>query len=431
MTVVLVGLNHRTAPVDIREGLSVAGPRLRTALVALGSHSPGLHGGAILSTCNRLEAYAVAPAATRGARAALRQFLARLGGTPATSLAPHLYCLEGRGAVEHLMRVAAGLDSLILGEPQILGQVARAGDEAREAGTAGPVLSRLFMRAVHAGKRVRTETAIGRHTTSVGHAAVRLAKTSTGDLSRARALVVGAGEMAGLAARALKEHGALEVACVNRTGARAEALAHRVGGRAFTWEALPEALAWADVVISATGAPGAVVGVGDVAPVLVGRGARPLWIVDVAVPRDVEEAVGDLPGVHRYDVDDLRSVLDAGLTERRAAAPAAEAIVREEAGHFLRWTESRHVVPVIADLRRRAKELADAEVAQALHQLETLDPRGQRVVARLAHRIVNKLLHEPTEGLKLRAARGDTALYAQAVRELFALGAAGEGASRD
>ncbi|HVG95596.1 MAG TPA: glutamyl-tRNA reductase [Chloroflexota bacterium] len=428
MTVVLVGLNHHTAPIAVREGLSVTGPRLRGALESMGSSKAVLLEGTILSTCNRLEAYAVAPDAARG-RVALRQFLARLGETPAAALAPHLYCLEGRGAVQHLMRVAAGLDSLILGESQILGQVARAGDEAREAGTAGPVLSKLFMRAVHAGKRVRTETAIGRHTTSVSHAAVGLAKASAGDLSRARALVVGAGEMAGLAGRALREHGVLEIACLNRTAARAEALAHRLGGSAFAWEALPEALAWADVVISATGAPQAVIGVGDVAPGLARRGARPLWIVDVAVPRDVEVAVGDLPGLHRFDVDDLRSVLDAGLAERRAAAPAAEEIVREEVAHFLRWAESRQVVPVIADLRRRAKQLADAEVVQALNQLESLDQRGQRVVTRLAHRIVNKLLHDPTEGLKLQASRGDTALYAQAVRELFALGAAGEGVS--
>src|SRR5256714_1178013 len=327
MSIVLVGLNHRTAPVAMRERLSLAGTALRTALEDLcgrdGSCYSGssqapcaiagpatLHEGVILSTCNRLEVYAVAEE-TGAAWEAIAHFLARRHGLALDLLSAHLYCKEGRAAIEHLMRVAAGLDSMILGDPQILGQVAHAFGEAQAARTSGAILSHLFAQALHAGKRARTETGVSRQTTSVGHAAALVVKAKVEDLSCTQVLVVGAGKMAALAARAMQMQGARDITCINRTCARAEAVAGQVQGRALTWACLSDGLAAADVVITATGAPHTVIGVDDVGPVLARRSGRSLLFVDIAVPRDVDTAVGDLPHVPRFAADDLPAVLAA------------------------------------------------------------------------------------------------------------------------
>lgn len=245
------------------------------------------------------------------------------------------------------MRVAAGLDSMMLGDPQILGQVAHAFDEAQAARTSGAILSHLFTQALHAGKRARTETGVGRQTTSVGHAAALLIKAKVEDLSCTPVLVVGAGKMAALAARALQMHGARDITCINRTCARAEVVADQVQGRALPWASLSAGLAAADVVMTATGAPHTVISIDDVEPVLARRRGRALLFVDIAVPRDVDTAVGDLPNVQRYDVDDLQAVLDANWAQRRAAVPAVEAVVQEAVEQVTTWLHSREVVPVI------------------------------------------------------------------------------------
>ncbi|MCZ7544195.1 MAG: glutamyl-tRNA reductase [Anaerolineae bacterium] len=436
MSIVLVGLNHHTAPVALREQLTLTGCALRMALEELHienaseagaqqARAPGsppvLREGVILSTCNRLEVYAVTDDAAHG-WAEIARFLSRLQGISPAQLRLHLYRLADREAVTHLMRVAAGLDSMILGEPQILGQVGQAFHDAHAAGATGPILSHLFAEAVHAGKRARSETAISRHTTSVSHAAVLLAEAKLGDLSAARVVLVGSGEMAEQAARALQAHCAHDITCINRTYARAEALARRVGARARNWSSLAEALAQADVLLTATGAPHIVIDAGDVAAALPQREGRPLLIIDIAVPRDVDEAAGALPGVARYDIDDLQSAVDANLARRGTAVPQVEAIIDEEAVRFMEWLHSRQIVPVIADLRRQAEALARAEVEQALRRLEGLDAHGQEVVARMAHRIVRKLLHTPTVRLKALAESGNGYVYAHAMWELFDLG---------
>ncbi len=427
MTIVLVGLNHRTAPVELREQLSLSASGQQLALELLQIQTRlALHESAILSTCNRLEIYAASVEDPVVAWTAVEDFLGHFREIPVGDLHPHLYFMEGRNAVEHLMYVAAGLDSMILGEPQVLGQVAQAFNLAHDAGTTGPILSHLFAQAVHAGKRARTETEISRYTTSVSHAAALLVQNKLGDLSRTHTLVVGAGEMAELAAQALQMHGAQEIACINRTYAKAEALAAQIGGRAFRWPMLDGALEWADVVITATGAPHTVIYAADVAQTLPRREGRPLVFVDVAVPRDVEEAVDYLPGVQRYDIDDLELALDANMSQRQAAVPRVRAIVQEEVRGFTEWLHSRQVTPVIADLRHKAEALADAEVEQALHRLKGLTARDQEIVAQMAHRIVNKVLHEPTVRLKEYAAGGNGYGYAHAVRELFALGSPGD-----
>ncbi len=432
MAIILVGLNHQTAPVALREQLSLSGCALDMALQELGSGGsarqrpdgtglrPNIRESAILSTCNRLEIVATTGDPAAGFET-IPAFLAGLQGLPVESLRPHLYFLDEQAAVEHLLRVAAGLESMILGEPQILGQVAQAFARAQGAGTTGLVLSQLFARAVHAGKRARSETAISRHTTSMSHAAAHLVVDAYGDLRDANVLVVGAGEMAELAATALHEQGARRITCINRTYARAEWLARRCEGSALAWSHLPEALAAADVIVTATGAPHTVLFRDDVAKVLSSRTGRPLVIVDIALPRDVEPATGDLPGVTLYDMDHLQEAVDANLAQRRAAVPQVEAIVREEAGEFFCWLAGRQVVPVLVDLRRKVEAMAKAELDSALRLLDGSDPRTEQAMTLLTHRLVRKLLHEPTVRLKTEAANGNGIVYADAVRELFAL----------
>ncbi len=437
MPIILVGLNHRTAPVALREHLSLTRDELYMALKELctnyRSYSSSadhtqttetslafLHEAVMLSTCNRLEVYAVADDSGKGKRT-IEGFLAQHHDISLDLLRPHLYSLEGCTAVEHLMRVAAGLDSMVLGEPQILGQVAKAFSTAQASKIIGTILSRLFTEAVHIGKHARSKTALSRHTTSVSHTATLLMKTKIGDLRYAHMLVVGAGKMALLAAQALQMHGAQTIACINRTDARAEALARQFQGIVFPWHKLPDALVWADGVITTTSAPHTIIRRENVREILPQRNNRSLVLVDIAVPRDVETSVDDLFGVYRYDVDDLQDILDANLAQRQAAVSQVEAIVNAGVETFLAWLYSRQAVPTIVGLRHKAEAVANAEVTQVLRRLDALDQRSQQAIAHLAHRIVNKLLYEPTKRLKAHAANGDGHTYAQAIQELFAL----------
>jgi glutamyl-tRNA reductase len=418
VSLLLVGLNHRTAPVELREQLSLAGCALRMALEEL-IQVEGIAEAVILSTCNRLELYAAADGA--GVWARIETFLARFQNVPPETLRPHLYFLEGEAAVEHLMRVAAGLDSMVLGEPQILGQVATAYSEAQEARASGTLLSHLFNQAIHAGKRARAETDISRYTTSVSHMAVSLIREHIGNLNTCRLLVIGVGEMAESAAQTLIHEGARDVTFINRTYSRAEALAAQYGGRALSWYSLNDALAWADVVISATGAPHTVIYAADIERVLPQREGRPLLLVDIAVPRDVEVGVETLPGITRRDIDALQSAVDSNLAQRQAAVPQVERIIAQERAAFTDWLYSRQVVHVIANLQQWARALADAEVAQAINRLPQADAHTEQVMQKMAHRLVNKLLHQPTIRLKGHAAEGNGWGYAHAVRDLFAL----------
>jgi glutamyl-tRNA reductase len=341
------------------------------------------------------------------------------------TLQSHLYRLHGADAIRHLFRVACGLDSMVLGEHQILGQVAGAFGEAQSAGLAGAVLSHLFAQAIHAGKRARTETTISRHTSSISHAAARLAQDQLGALERLNVVIVGAGEMAELAARAIQIRGAQQITFINRTYARAEALAQSAGGQAMGWYQLADALQQADIVMTATGAPHTVLHVREVTPALPERDGRPLLILDIAVPRNVEAAVGDLPGVRLYDIDDLQGALDENLMQRQAAIPQVETIIEQEQIAFLAWLHSREVAPVISDLHRQAIALVEAEIERALSKLDHLSPQEQKVISQLGYRIANKILHEPTVRLKASAEDGSGTSYAHAIRELFALDQAG------
>ena len=422
MSMILVGLNHRTAPVALREQLALTGDRLREALAELNGEAVPLHEVVILSTCNRLEFYATADDSGSALRW-LDNYLAKLEDIPLDELYPSLYHLAGRDVIEHLMRVSSGLDSMILGEPQILGQVNQAFGEAHAAGTTGAVLSRFFSQAVHAGKRARTETEISQHTTSVSHAAVRLAQQHVGDLTTLSALIVGAGEMAKLAAEALVKYNPRAIHFINRTCARAEEMACEIGGTAVHWHELLPALTNADVVIASTGAPHPVIFAQELQEVLPLRQGRPLLMIDIAVPRDIDEAVDNLEGVVLYDIDDLNRVLDENIAQRQASAIQVEKIIAEETNNFIEWMQSREVVPVIVEIRQKLAQIAEKEVQVALNRLGDLDADEQKIVDKLAHRIVNKVLYEPTKRLKEQAIKGKGAYYAEAVVELFDLDA--------
>ena len=429
-SILLAGLNHRTATIDIRErftlnscGLDVVHGELRR----LAAKSPALQEVVVISTCNRLEVYAAASDLEAGT-AAIGEYLADLYGSNAEDLSGLLYYAYDDEAVRHLMRVTSGLDSLILGEPQILGQVADAFEAAKAAGSHGPVLSHLFSHALHCGKRVRTETEIGSHTISISHAAALLAEQKLGPLARRQALVIGAGEMAELAATALQQHGMAAITCVNRTQERAERIAARVGGRALAWPQLPEALLETDLVISATAAPHVILPAEQIAAVQAQRHGRPLLLIDIALPRDIDVGVDGLAGVQRYDIDHLRDTIDTNLARRQAAIPDVERIIDGEAACYLYWLNERKVVPALVELRRRAEEMAGAELERTLRRIEhRTDYRSgqeelvEQEVAQMAHRIVAKLLHLPTVRLKEHAAHGNGTAYVEALEELFAL----------
>lgn len=431
MTIVVVGLNYRTAPVEIREKLTLSGYQLQMALETLKActhpHSindsqtlPEIDEAVILSTCNRLEVY-ISTCYPDDGVLYIEQFLAQLQHIPVMELTGHLYNHVGDEAIQHLIRVACGLDSMILGETQILGQVTQAFENAHKAGMTGPILSHLFAQAVHTGKRARAETPISRYTTSVSHAGALLLMKQLNQSRTVHVLLVGAGEMATLAVQALKRFGVQNVAFINRTYPRAERLANDFGGQPFQWHQLTEALAWADAVICATGAPHNVICHHDVEAILQLRGQRPLVIMDIAVPRDVEDTVRELPCVQYYNIDDLQSVVDANVALRKAAVPQVETIIQQEMLRFMEWYRGRQVTPVIRLLREWAQNIADDELGQTLNRLTDADERTRQLVSRMAHRLVNRLLHEPTSRLRMQANEGNGHNYADAIRELFAL----------
>lgn len=424
--IAVIGLSHRTASVALREKVSGlasvfgAFDSFDGGLEPDGAGLPALDEIVVVSTCNRLEVYFSAAQPDDGI-AAIERFLSARLETSITELEIHLYRHTGDEAVRHLMRVACGLDSMIFGETQILGQIAQAFEDARIQNNAGPVLSRLFAQAIHTGKRAHTETAISRSTTSVSHAAAQLVLERLPRPAGARIALIGAGEMTGLAARALHRMGVTDMTFVNRTFERAEALAAEFGGTALPWSALESVLIWADALICATGAPHTVIYRRDVAAALNQRGDRPMILMDIAVPRDIEDGVQALSGVHYYDIDALRTVVDNNAVQRQAAVPQVEAIIEQEAGQFFAWQRGRQVTPVIRDLRDWAQTIADDELAAALNRLSGADERTREIVSRMAHRLVKRLLHEPTSRLRLQANGDNGHTYAEAVRELFAL----------
>ncbi len=432
MTILCLGLSHKTSPVELRERLNFTSTSLRAALARFGcgrdARPAGISELAILSTCNRLELYAcVHSAEAQGAQTAddvfapLLDFVVEARGLPAAEFEAHLYRHAGRDAVTHLCRVAAGLDSMILGEPQILGQVFEAREMARAQGAAGPVLSALFRTAIRAGKRARAETAIGRNPASVSSVAVRLAEQVVGELAGRRVLVIGAGEMGTLAVEALRVRGVRHIAVVNRTRRRAAELAERWGGQAFSFEQLVEAIRQADIVIASTEAPHTIIGPGMVRETLIGRSGQPLVLIDIAVPRNVDPAVGDIPNVYVFNIDDLQTRLEGAIVERQNEVPRVESIVAQEVMTFEEWLRGVDIMPVITDLRQKAEAIRQRELDRTLRHLPDLDSPTREQIERLSRSLVNKLLHEPTVRLRTEAGNGQAAQYADVVRDLFGL----------
>ncbi|MCL4533892.1 MAG: glutamyl-tRNA reductase [Bacteroidetes bacterium] len=412
MHIVVVGLNHKVAPVEVRERLSIGQADLPEALAGLQKH---VREGVILSTCNRTEIYGLSSHPGTGARS-LRAFFGEHRDLPLSEFDLFLYSHHELEAVRHLFRVAAGLDSMIVGEPQILGQVRQAYEAAETGGCTGPVLSTLFRQAITAGKRVQTETDISRHAASVSYAAVELARKIFGDLKTRTALIVGAGEMAELALQTLVDNGVGRVMVANRTQQRAVDLAAQFNGQATDLSRLDSVLPQADIVISSTAASGYVLTVPMLRAAMRARGHRPLFLIDIAVPRDIDPEVQRQENVFLYNVDDLEAVCQANLQERAKEAKKAEAIIEAEAAKFQAWWSSLEVVPTITALRAWAEEIRKAELSKAMSRLHGLSERDQNTINALTIGIVNKMLHTPIVGLK-----NDGHRYIEAVRELFRL----------
>jgi glutamyl-tRNA reductase len=413
------GVNHVSAPVDIREQLALEEDKIREVLVDL--FGQGVFAEVmIVSTCNRVEVYGVTEVPGEARQAAFGRLGAQRG-LKARDLEPMLYTKTEDEAVRHAFRVAAALDSMLLGEPQILGQVKDAFALAQSAGTVGPLLHSLMSQAFSVAKKVRTETEVGRHAVSVSFAAVELGRKIFGGLEARAVLLVGAGEMAELAARHLVEDGALPIYVANRTWSRAQELARQLSGTAVPFEQLGSVMASVDIVIASTAAPEPIIRVSDVERALHARRARPLFLVDIAVPRNVEAGVNDLDNAFCYDIDDLRSVVESNLRERQHEAQRAETLVAREVERFAARLRDLEVVPTIVSLRDKLETIRRAELDKALGRLSGVDEETRRVMEALSQAIVNKILHAPMVKLKDSSRAGHGSRWIELISELFGL----------
>ena len=419
MHLLLLGVSHRTAPVDLRERLDFSSRDLGAAVEALATR-PSANESVVLSTCNRSEIY-VASSDPAQARGELVQFLSEYHSVPPETFTPHLFSFADAAAAEHLFRVAAGLDSIIVGEPQILGQVKEAFQAAADHRCTGPVLSKLFHWSFGVGKRVRTETALGEGAVSVSFAAVALARKIFGRLDGRRVLVVGAGEISTLTAQHLKSQGVGEIVITSRTAAHAEQLASSVGGTAVPWNSLTKALAAADIVITATGSQRPIITRAQIEAVTGRRRPDPLFIIDIAVPRDVEASVSEIEQVFLYNVDDLQTIVQENLSRRSSEIAQAEAIVVEEVSRFASWQRSRGAIPTIVALRQRFEAIRKAELQRLEGKLGALPPDARARVDEVTRLIVEKLLLEPTSQLKALPDEETQVAYTEAISRVFRL----------
>ena len=419
MHLLLLGVSHKTAPVDVRERLDFSSRDLGAAVEALATR-PSAAESVVLSTCNRSEVY-VACENPAQARDEIIQFLSTFHSLSADSFTPHLFSLGDDAAAKHLFRVAAGLDSLVVGEPQILGQVKDAFETASGRRCTGPMLSKLFHWSFGVGKRVRTETAVGEGAVSVSFAAVTLARKIFGRLDGRHVLVIGAGEISSLTAEHLRAQGVGDIVITSRTAAHAEALAASVGGRAALWEDVPLLLASADIVITATGSQRPILTRAQVEATTARHRHDPLFIIDLAVPRDVEASVGDIEQVFLYNVDDLQTIVQENLSRRSREIAHAETIVAEELLKFATWQRSRGAVPTVVALRQRFDAIRRAELQRLDGKLGGLSPEARARVDEVTRLIVEKLLLDPTEQLKALPDEETQVAYTEAVNRLFRL----------
>jgi len=419
MNIIVVGLSHKTAPVEIREKVAFAPTAMERPLhevIAL----PAITEGVIVSTCNRVELYATSRDAESGI-VQLKRFLADYHDLPLETLESHLYDYQGEEAIRHVFRVAASLDSMVIGEPQILGQIKTAYGHATEFKTAGLILNRFLHKAFSVAKRVRTETDIASNAVSVSFAAVELARKIFDSIEDKTVLLIGAGEMCELAARHFINNGVSNVMVTNRTFERAEKLALEFNGKPVLFENFADHLHQVDIILTSTGAPNFILGHKQVEEVIRRRRYKPMFFIDIAVPRDIDPKVNDIDNIYLYDVDDLQGVVQANLKERQKEAKKAEAIIDQEIGQFYRWMASLEVKPTIVSLRRKLEDVRKGELEKTFANLKNLEGKEKKAIEAMTAAIINKVLHQPITVLKnaQNEASGDS--YVDAVRALFDL----------
>ncbi|MCP3661843.1 MAG: glutamyl-tRNA reductase [Gammaproteobacteria bacterium] len=413
MTLLALGLNHKTAPVDIRERITF-GPDIIVGALRSLTECDGIEEGIILSTCNRTEIYCSLEGIDH---TGVRRWLSQFHGIEIETLNPYLYSHEGKAGVEHLLKVASGLDSMVLGEPQILGQVKSAYQTANDANSSGKMLGRMFQHTFSVAKQVRTDTAIGQSPVSIAFAAVSLARQIFSDLSKQTAMLIGAGETIELAARHLHQHGIGRIIVANRTLEKAHNLADQFDGYAIALTEIPVHLSEADIVISSTASPLPILGKGTVESALKKRRHQPIFMVDIAVPRDIEAEVGQLNDIYLYTVDDLQEVIEENMRSRQEAAEQAQEIVELHAEEFMGWIRSLDAVSMIQGYRQQAEKMRDEVLKKALKQLESGKPPAE-IMQFLANTLTNKLLHTPSSEIRRAGSDGHTELL-EAANTLF------------
>jgi len=420
MELFVLGLSHKTAPIDVRERLAVPERELPAALEALGEVSE-LAERMFFTTCNRAEVYGVAEGPLAKAVEATRGSLERYRNVDSAALAGALYTYDGADAVRHVFRVASSLDSMVIGEPQILGQVKTAYTVARSQQATGIILNNLLEQAFHVAKRVRTETGIATAAVSISSVAVELARKIFGDLEGRTVLILGAGEMAELALRHLVDDGVRSILVANRSHDRAVALAEQFHGRAVTFETFRHEMLDADIVISSTSAPHLILKKEDMQAIILERRHRPIFLIDIANPRDIDPGCNEVDNVYLYNIDDLQSVVSANLKERQREAERAEMIIEREVGVFQAWLRGLDVVPTIVSLRDRVEEIRAAELEKAMARMADLTPEQRATIASMTTAMMNKILHQPMSELRRRAVHQDGHVYSAVLRRLFGL----------
>ena len=419
MNIVVVGLSHKTANVEVREKLAFSPTQMEKPLHALLALD-GITEGIIVSTCNRVEIY-ITTRDIAGGIARVKRFLADYHNFPLDILEQHIYSLHGEDAIRHVFRVASSLDSMVVGEPQILGQIKTSYGYAAEYRSSGIILNRFLHKAFSVAKRVRTETKIASSAVSVAFAAVELAKKIFNDLSDKTVMLIGAGEMCELAAKHFLNSGVRGLMVTNRTFERAEKLADEFDGKAVRFDELFDQLHKADIILSSTGAPHTIIGAGDLEAVMRRRRQKPMFFIDIAIPRDIDPGVNNVENVYLFTVDDLQEVVASNLQQRKEEANKAEEIVNEEIGQFFKWLASLEVTPTIIALRNKFDEIRRAELEKTLVGWKDIPPDGQKKLEALTNAIMNKLLHPPTALIKQAGQGGRTDLYVDAVRALYGL----------
>ena len=420
MHIFSIGLNHTSAPIQLRERLTFTEDQIRASLsrLACGHLSVNIAEMVILSTCNRTEIYVVS---NQEIIPELEIFLSEASGVNQDEFSSHLHRYTDLEVPRHLFNVAAGLDSLVIGEPQILGQIVRALELSRGQNMAGPVLNRLFQAAIHAGKRARTETDISRNPASVSSLAASLAERVVHPISEAQVVILGAGEMAELAVEALRKRGANRILVINRTLERAHAIADRWGARVATFEYLDSALATADILISSTGAPHTILSAEMVKHAMHGRAQRPLLLIDIAVPRDIDPDAANIPHVKLYDIDNLNDKLELSLAGRMAEVPQVKAILEEEISEFEEYMQSLEMIPIIADIRKQAESIRREVLEKTLLRLPDLTDAERTRIEAMTQALVKQILHAPTNRLRAEASCPHAPEYAAVARTLFGL----------